>query len=44
VSLQHLDKPLPDDTGSAENPDRKLTAHSEYLNFTTAVQLTAERR
>lgn len=30
--LQHLDKPLSDDTGSAKNTDRNLVAHG-YLEF-----------
>jgi hypothetical protein len=39
MAFQHLDKPLPNDAGSAQNPDRKFIAHKlrSTLDSTTAV-------
>src|SRR5580700_5935017 len=33
MTLQHLDKPLPNHAGSAQNPNRKLIAHKEGLSI-----------
>ena len=33
MTLQHLDKPLPNHAGSAQNPDRKFIAHKKVFRF-----------
>jgi hypothetical protein len=39
MTLQHLDKPLPNHAGSAQYPNRKFIAHKNVFRFYNSLYL-----